>query len=301
MTDTDMENSPWARLQAEVQQHPRVRQAIIKKLEKRLEAKVVSFFVSFSHRLALIDDKDAEMIESLLSAEYKGGPLIVVLNSPGGYALAAERIANVCRSYSKGDFEVIVPHMAKSAATMVCFGARKIRMSSTAELGPVDPQVVFEIEPGKPRWISAAEYIKSYEQLMDSATSGKAKRIEPFLQQLQKFDARHVQSLKSQQALSRDISVRLLRSGMMEGKKDKEISESIKTFLEQEETKSHGRMINSKEAETCGLKVEVIDLQSPLWNELWELYVRTDWIVDNMVKKVMETADSSVQTPWEEE
>jgi hypothetical protein len=40
-------------------------------------------------------------------------------------------------------FEVIVPHMAKSAATLICFGASCIHMGPTAELGPVDPQVKY--------------------------------------------------------------------------------------------------------------------------------------------------------------
>lgn len=69
--------------------------------------------------------------------------LIIMINSPGGDGLAAERIINVCRSYSgTGEYQVIVPGKAKSAATMVCFGASAIYMSPTSELGPVDPQIV---------------------------------------------------------------------------------------------------------------------------------------------------------------
>ena len=77
------------------------------------------------------------MLESVLEVEHTSGRLVLIVNSPGGQALAAERIVNVCRAYSAGDFEVVVPHMAKSAATMICFGANRIHMSKTAQLGPV--------------------------------------------------------------------------------------------------------------------------------------------------------------------
>ena len=67
--------------------------------------------------------------------------LAVMINSPGGSGLAAERIINVLRSYSgTGEYWAIDPAKAKSAATMVCLGASKIVMGSVSELGPVDPQ-----------------------------------------------------------------------------------------------------------------------------------------------------------------
>ena len=72
------------------------------------------YFTSFRGQ-GQIDDSDAEMLESVLNAEHDGGPLLLVVNSPGGQALAAERIVNICRSYSDDRFEVLVPHMAKSA------------------------------------------------------------------------------------------------------------------------------------------------------------------------------------------
>ena len=137
---TSLGESPFSRVNSEVSQYFERRKPFLVKLEKHFEARVVSFFTSFTHLQAQITDDDAEMLESVLAAEHDGGKLVLVLNSPGGIALAAERIVNVCREYSKHNFEVVVPHMAKSAATMICFGASRIHMSRTAELGPVDPQ-----------------------------------------------------------------------------------------------------------------------------------------------------------------
>lgn len=284
-------NSAFTRVGREVTQGAELRKPLLKKLVKHFGANVVTFFTSFTQGQSHIIDDDAEMLESILAAEHDGGRLVLVVNSPGGMALAAERIVHVCREYSGGQFEVAVPHMAKSAATMICFGATKIHMSRTAELGPVDPQV--EYEEGK--WISTQEYVRSYDTLMEAASSGKHKRIEPFLQQLNRFDARYIEQLKSHQNLSEDISVQLLQSGMLQGESEQEISKKIDVFLSQSRTRSHGRMINHTGVAACGLNVAPIGARSALWDDLWELYVRSDWAVSNTCRKLIESTSSSVR------
>jgi hypothetical protein len=289
-------DSPFVRVLKETSQNSDLRQRLIRKVERFYESKVVTFFTSFADQDAQILDDDAEMLESLLSSEGNDTKrLILILNSPGGQALAAERIVNVCKAYSD-QFQVIVPHMAKSAATMICFGADAIRMSPTAELGPVDPQVPFW--PGgnqelKPRWISAQEYVRSYDELMESATSGKAKRIEPYLQQLAMYDARYIEQLRSAQMLAEDISIRLLNGSMMKGLSAADVRKKIEVFLAQTATRSHGRMINGNEAKKCGLNVEPISLGSQEWHVIWELYVRSDWAVTHRCRKIMETSEAA--------
>ena len=57
--------------------------------------------------------------------------LALIINSPGGLGTAAERIINICKTYSKNnEFYSIVPNRAKSAATMICFGSNKIYMGN---------------------------------------------------------------------------------------------------------------------------------------------------------------------------
>lgn len=297
---SSFKDSPVMKVMKEAQQSYDLRKHLIRELENDFGAKIVSFFTSFPSQEAQIQDSDAEMLESVLASEHRGGKLLMIINSPGGQALAAERIVNVCRAYSNDDFEVLVPHMAKSAATMICFGAAVIHMSKTAELGPVDPQVPYwlgEHDPEvPPQWISAEEYIRSYDRLVNSASGGKAKRIEPFLQQLARYDARYVERLRSIQRLSADISVRLLRSLMMKGDTEKRITKAIEPFLSQTRTSSHGRMINLTEAKKCGLIIRTIELNSPTWKRVWELYARTDWAVTRSCNKVIETTETGVQT-----
>jgi hypothetical protein len=289
------QDSPLMRVSQEVFQRWELRREYIGKIENELDGKVIVFFTSFYDEDIMINDKDAEMIENILSSEHKGGKIILVLNSAGGLALAAERIVNLCRAYSGNKFEVIVPHMAKSAATLICFGASQIHMSQTAELGPVDPQVPYlNNDMGKKTMISAEEYVRSYDELMAKAISGKAQHLEALLQQLTRYDARYMEQLRSAQELTKSISVKLLKSGIMSQFSAKAIEKKIKPFLLQKQTRAHGRMITITEGRECGLKIKEIPLRSELWNCLWQLFIRADWVVSSHSRKVLETTTSAL-------
>lgn len=290
-------DSSWMRISHEVYQHWELRKNIIDKIEEEIGGKVIVYFTSFDEENVMINDNDAEMIENILSVEHKGGKITLILSSAGGLGLAAERIVNVCREYSGNEFEVIVPHMAKSAATLICFGASKIHMSPTAELGPVDPQVRYLNDAGKWEWISAQEYVRSYDNLMNKATSGEAKRIETLVQQLVRYDARYIEQLRSAQELAKNISIKLLTSGMMSGSSDEEVADKIKPFLLQEQKQSHGRMITMKEGQACGLNIKEIPLRSKFWNNLWDLFIRADWVVSHHSTKILESAISGLSAP----
>lgn len=290
-----IDDSPWVRVSQEVIQGWELRKGLIEKIEEKLSAKIIVYFTSFNKEEAMILDNDAEMIENILSVEHSGGKVALILNSAGGSGMAAERIVNVCRAYSGGQFEVIVPHAAKSAATLICFGCSCIRMSPTAELGPVDPQVKYINDAGKEVWISAEEYVSSYQELMQTAISGKAKRIEALVQQLTRYDARYIEQLKSAQALSENISIKLLRSGMMSQFTRATIKKKIQDFLIHKQTASHGRMITTAEARNCGLKIEEIELRSDLWNWVWELYIRASWPVSTGTSKILESTTTALR------
>jgi ClpP class serine protease len=108
----------------EVHQGHEIRKKIYSSLEKEFNKPVISFFTSFIFPVAIID-KDVDMIECVLQGTDTSKGFVLVINSPGGSGLAAERIIQICRSYSNSKFDVVVPKMAKSAATMICLGANK--------------------------------------------------------------------------------------------------------------------------------------------------------------------------------
>jgi hypothetical protein len=253
---------------------------------------VVSLFTSF-YWPVLLADTDADMLEELLhGCDCASKELVLVINSPGGEAFAAERIVNICRSFSRSGFKVIVPKMAKSAATMVCLGATEINMSPTSELGPVDPQIPIQ-DGDEVRYLAAHEIIESYTDLFKKANKTKG-RLEPFLQQLQRFDARDIRRIVSAQELSASIAVKSLKDGMLSKLTENEIRKKITPFLDPKITKAHGRPIYHDVAEKCGLNVKVHDISGDLWQLVWELYMRCNNVVSYpqlRTSKLIECAD----------
>ena len=173
---------------AEIKQTPATRQHLFEEIEEEIGRPLVSFFTSF-HWPVTVDDGDADIIQSILSNLSLDNGLALLINSPGGDGLAAERIINICRSYSgTSEFWTIIAGKAKSAATMICMGSSKIMMAASSELGPVDPQII-RTEDEEKKVFSAHSLVKAYDGLFKGATRAKG-NLEPYIQQLAHFDAR---------------------------------------------------------------------------------------------------------------
>jgi hypothetical protein len=285
--------SDWAvsnihgRIQTETGQEHSTRQALYGEIETLLERPIVSFFTSFVFPVQIEDD-DADIIQSILGEMDTSRGFALFINSPGGDGLAAERIIKICRSCSgTGEYWAIVAGKAKSAATMICMGASKILMAPPSELGPIDPQIIRR-EDGQSRIYSAHSLVKTYESLFAGATRTKG-NLEPFIQQLARFDAREISRYKSFIELSEDIAVKSLASGMMKGKSAGYIKRKIRVFLDPSAgTVDHGRPIYCQEADECGLEIEQIDIKSALWKSLYQLYVRAGMFVTRFAAKSIE-------------
>lgn len=279
------------RVSAEENQGLPTRKKLYTNIENKLGRPLLSFFTSFRFPV-MIEDVDAEMLSNVLSQIDLAKGLVLLISSPGGSGLAAERIIEICRNYSKtSEYCVIVPGKAKSAATMICFGASNILMGPTSELGPVDPQCAIDKKP-----FSVYNIVRSYETLFERAVKTKG-NLEPFLQQLRNYDEREIQEFRASLELSADISVRTLASGMMKGIAEQEIRKKIKVFLTPEFKKTHGRPIYAKEAVECGLSIEMINTDSELWKNIYELYIRLDRLVNVHVSKCVESKEHSFSAP----
>jgi hypothetical protein len=270
------------------------RRPLLAKLGKLLDRPIVSFYTAFNQNVGIEND-DADMLEGVLQQMDLSRGLGLIIGSPGGDGMAAERIVNICRTFSgTGEFVAIVLGKAKSAATLVCFGASKILMGRSSELGPVDPQV--RTAPTKA--IAAYDIIKSYEDLLNKAVKTKG-NLQPFLLQLQNYDPREIQQHRSYCSLSIDIAVKNLSSGMMSGVPDTEILKKIKNFVTSETTKVHARAIFRNEARGCGITVE--DIGANLQDVASELHVRTSNFVTRHASKCIETEETSWTAkfvPW---
>jgi hypothetical protein len=286
-----MTNNIHKQIFSERRQTPETRIKTIQEVEKHLEGRtLVTFFTSFEYP-AEIENSDCDMLQSVLQHTDLSKGLVLMIDSRGGDGLAAERIVSTCRAYSgTGDYWAIVPGRAKSAATIICMGASKIMMAAPSELGPVDPQIIKK-ENNVWRQFSAHNLVSGYDRLFSSAVKSKG-NLEPFLQQLQKYDARDITHYRDLIKLSEDIAIKILKSGLMKKKSKAKIRKDIAIFLDPSMgTISHGRSINRDEAGDCGLNIQNLDVNSPQWTAIYQLYTRTAVFVSSSAAKAVESKE----------
>lgn len=164
-----MRHTVFQKILHEREQRHESRKELYEKIEEIIGKPLLTYYTSF-HFPVMIEDTDVDMIEDALHTMDLDDGLALMISSPGGIGLAAERLINVMRSYSSDNqFDVYIAGKAKSVATMICFGAHKIYMSETSELGPVDPQITFrDSETGDTKRFSLVNIVKSYEDLLVS-------------------------------------------------------------------------------------------------------------------------------------
>jgi hypothetical protein len=267
---------------------------LYEKLEKYTKIPIISYFTSFDYPV-IIADNDAEMLEGLLQKTDLSKGFVLMINSPGGSGLAAERIIKICRSYSdNSEYIAMVPGKAKSAATMICLGSSKIIMGVGSELGPIDPQIIIHDEKGNPKEVfSAHNIVNSYYNIFKKAVKEEG-HIEPYIQALSNYDPREIEEFRAQISLSEDIAVKSLKSGMLSNLSEANIKKKIHMFSTPVKTKVHARPIYSDEAMKCGLEIEKIGKNDDYWPVMYELYMRlSNFVSHNGVAKVLESKDIS--------
>jgi hypothetical protein len=97
----------------------------------------------------------------------RGETLEILMHSPGGHPDYAFQVMKFFRRRYE-EVNIIVPIMAKSAATLMCLGADKIFMGEFGDLGPIDIQIDDPVDQGD-KQISPLDEFKSLEYMRDMA------------------------------------------------------------------------------------------------------------------------------------
>lgn len=87
-----------------------------------------------------ITDESVTLFAELLHDVVGDIDLHLMLCSPGGDGEVAIRLARMAQA-ACDSFVVVVPEIAKSAATILTLGADEVIMGPTSDLGPIDPQI----------------------------------------------------------------------------------------------------------------------------------------------------------------
>jgi len=132
-----------------------MRQENIRRIEQLTERHLLVYEASPWKRGAEINVGDTLPFGDLLQPILSGENVDLMLNSFGGDIDAAEKIIYMCRKVA-GEFRVIVPEHAKSAATLVALASDRVLMGLASELGPIDAQLEGPGPGGAPFQTSAS-------------------------------------------------------------------------------------------------------------------------------------------------
>ena len=196
--------------------------------------------------------------------------LDLLLHTGGGDIDATEKIIKVVRSVAgNAEFRIIVPDMAKSAGTLMTFGADQILMSDTSELGPIDPQIPHVGASGELRRLSVLTYIKAYEEWKDALdANGNDVTACIMMSKLDPATLRHYRFVADR---ARNLAENLLKQGMFRLVPGN-YTQIPADFMNLDQFSTHGQVIDAQDALRIGLNIEVLDRRSELWDAIWTLY-----------------------------
>lgn len=193
--------------------------------------------------------------------------LDLFLHSYGGAVDTPYKVVMLIREFCD-KFSVIVPFVAKSAASMLVLGADEVVMGPISELGPVDPLV--KHPHYKDLWVpvQAVRHCIEYAQsaIANSSRPEIATSIVSLL--LDKLDPWLLGDYEKILKASRQYAEALLSRYML-----KNAPERIEAVTEAltEGFFSHGYPLGRHEAKELGLNV--VEADDELWDIIWKLYL----------------------------
>lgn len=134
--------------------------------------------------------------------------LVFILETDGGFAESARRIADTVRKHYR-EVDFLIPNYAMSAGTILAMSGNRIWMDYYSVLGPIDPQVPSRDDR---RLVPALGYLIRYEELLKKANAGQAGAAE--LQILLDFDQGSLYAYDQ----ARELSVALLEEWLAKHK-----------------------------------------------------------------------------------
>jgi len=217
----------------------------------------------------------------------------VLLHSIGGDAGVAYKMVNMIRSKCES-VAMLIPHYAKSAATLIALGGDSITMGQESELGPLDLPIEHPLMEGirlsALDGVNCLEYLASTaaemifklglrirtevqlgrKDSLEIASRFSGAFIEPIVSQLEPLVV-HLcyRSLHIAEGYGEDILVRNMF------RQDKDGKEKAKTIIHSLvwNYPYHGYAISRDEAKKLGLRIIEAESFKP-WDQLWQNYMK---------------------------
>ena len=205
------------------------------------------------------------------------GPLDILLHSPGGSLEATESIVDILRP-KFSDIRFFIPNAAKSAATMLALSGDEIYLASSAELGPIDPQIVSRRESGINQ--SAAQAIIDQFENAQKDLAEHPDKLPAWIPILPMYGPSLYQDSKNAIKLSKEIVRNWLVEYMFKDipKKTERTNKAMRVvnyFANHKLLKSHGRKIGLVEIDQSLkglLKIKKLEDDAILYDKIMGVY-----------------------------
>lgn len=207
-------------------------------------------------------------LEELLHPLDPSKPLHLLLASPGGDGETAIRIVRSLQARCT-ELTVVLPDMAKSAATILSLGADRLVFGPGGDLGPVDPQMRYP----NGTLASAKELVEAVDEAERRITDNP-ETYPLFANLLAEVTMIMVEQARFALARSGALVREALAAATGRTGEDVEgLAQALQEPLIEEPT-SHSAVISCSAAATFGLPAEAADPASETWQIIWSLWTR---------------------------
>lgn len=249
-----------------------------------------------------IDYSDILPVQDQL-ANLKGQSIDVILETPGGFAEAAEDIIALIRGRHQ-HLGMIVPGWAKSAGTILAMAGDEILMGKGSALGPIDAQ----ISHANGKRFSAHAFLEGLKQIKEEvAASG---RLNPaYIPILQNISPGEIQHAENAQAFSERLVADWLENYKFKNWTQRKTTgtavtpadrrqravEIARKLSDQSRWLTHGRSIRIPELENyLNLRITDYSQNPPLDEAVTRYYTLLRMTFETNMHKIFETATSQI-------
>jgi ATP-dependent protease ClpP protease subunit len=280
----------------------RKRKKLMEKLEKEGDPQPRRVAMYYSRLDRSLTHSDVLPFTGMLKEIGKVENLDLIIHSPGGDGMAADKLLDLCRKYCSKTLRVVVPLYAKSAATLIALGGDKIIMGESSEIGPIDAQV-FIVQDGSPQQVSADHFLRAEEYATSKLASDRAEEVEAGRIQLASMSPAFLKLCRDLQDFGRQFARSQLQAHMFaaEYAAEKDMWEArINAIVDNLSASgthlSHGKMITaaaiSADPTLKYLKIDTLPDNDPYWLAVDDLLQRTDVVAKTQdVGKILMTRD----------
>lgn len=245
------------------------RQVAISSIEELTGRKLIVYEANIWSTRSSIGEDDIQPFGDLLVRLSSKPNVDLLLQSSGGDIDAAEKIVYMCREIA-GEFRVIVPEYAKSAATLIALASDQVIMGLASELGPIDAQLTGPGPGGAAFQTSAQSFIDEFDRIKEEVdrTGSLSPAYFPLFEGLNLGFVRMCRNLmgRSRRFAEKWLNKYMLKDDPAAAKRLAGDLCNVKKWL------GHGVVIDADEAARLGVKVKKLEQDDNLWEKIWYLH-----------------------------